>query len=155
MLTHKGMDFDMLKLNKKKYLIILLIIVSTILAIPFVNGFGCNASFIILNPRLGSLYGRCEYGLVTMSVTHEITKESYTQQGIMGYWRGRYFMLVTQRDIIPDSKNSESQRALRAFYYRSVYSGNIIGDEFKYVIYTTPEPTISRIFLNGYFGFLN
>jgi len=88
-----------------------------------------------------------------MSVKHILIQEKYNATGVVGYWNGRYFVLITHREI-PKNKNGDviSDIDLRPFYYRNFYTGNIMGNEHKYLIYASPEPTISQIFLHGHFG---
>ncbi|MEZ2578439.1 hypothetical protein [Buttiauxella ferragutiae] len=145
----------MLKSNKRRVILALLVGLCIVVLTPFINGLGCNASFIVLNPRLGSLYGKCEYGKTIISVKHEITHETYIGRGFMGYWHGRYFLLITSREFPVDkTEHIAPNTLLRPFYYRNFYTGNIVGDEMKYMIYSSPEPTVSQLFLNGEFGII-
>ncbi|WP_133522981.1 hypothetical protein [Buttiauxella sp. JUb87] len=150
----------MLKLNRKKIVLLLLSLACCILPAPFINSLGCNASFIVRNPSLGSLYGQCEYGQVKISVNHLVTQEAYSASGIMGYWKGRYFILLTSRDVHLDEQSTDPMdvdTVTRPFYYRDFYTGDMVtgkNEEEAYIIYLYPEPTIGHISLNGKLGFI-
>ena len=160
MSIQKVAAFNMLKLNKKKGIVILLAIICIVLATPFINGLGCNSSFIIRNPFLGSLYGKCEYGRVQIAVNHGVTLETYSASGIIGFWQGRYFIILTSRDVHANKNNKPTKDVdvvPRPFYYRDFYTGNLLPGEREgelYVIYFSPEPTIGQILLHGKLGFL-
>lgn len=123
---------------------------------PFINGLGCSNSFTASNSNLGVAYAQCEYGRITMSVTHGVTNEHYTEHGYWGFFRNQYFIVITDREITHDNITSKAENFnLRSYYYRNFYSGYIYGDEEKVLLISSPESSISQFEFEGDLGFIS
>lgn len=140
--------------NKRILILSLLSLICITLCLPFINGLGCNANLIIKEPSLGTLYGRCEYGRLTFTVKHHVTRDIYEARGFLGYWDKRYFVIISQRNIVR-TDNSNNALLHQTFYYRTFYSGMLFGEKLNYALSAPPRHVIHQIDLRGKLGFIH
>lgn len=132
-----------------------LLVIAFSLSTPFINGAGCNALLHSNTEGLGELHGRCEQGIIYVTVSHDITKQTYSAKGRLAYIGGYYFIVVDAREIAGVNNTSDDWKK-GSYFYRNIYAGVIQYGKFgTYLLSSSPEPLIMNIDIRGKMGFIS